>query len=163
MKLTHTVALAAAALLLTSATAAEAQKMKPMAMPATSKAHMSKADKDAAKDARDAAKDARKSDERAEKAAKDELKDQPKALLKGIKLTKEEKASVKAIEKKTDEQIEALEKQAKADEKAGTPTTGAAQKLDAVRDGERAELRAALTPEHQTRFDQNVAGIRGKH
>lgn len=162
MKRFHTLA-AATALLLLSANVAQAQKMKPMSMPATSKAHMSKADKDAMKAAHETAKDQRKADERAEKSAKDALKDQPKELLKDVKLTKEEKASVKAIEKATDEQIKALEKQEKADEKAGKPVGDVAQKLNALRDHERTDLRAALTPEHQTRFDANVAAMRAKH
>lgn len=162
MKRIHTFA-AAAALLLLSANFAEAQKVKAAGMPAMAKAHMSKADKNAAKDVHEAAKVERKADERAEKSAKDALKDQPKELLKGIKLTKEEKASVKVIEKKTDEQIEALEKQEKAAEKAGTPMKDLAQRLNALRERERTELRAVLTPEQQTRFDANAASVRDKH
>ncbi len=154
---------ATTALLVLSANVAQAQKMKPMSMPATSKAHMSKADKDAMKTAHETAKDQRKAEERAEKSAKDALKDQPKELLKDVKLTKEEKASVKAIEKATDEKIEILEKQEKADEKAGRPVGDVAQKLNALREQECTDLRAALTPEHQTRFDANVAAMRAKH
>ncbi len=153
----------AAALLLIGTSAAQAQKMKPASMPATSKAHMTKGQKDAMKASHDAAKDARKADERAEKAAKDELKDQPKAMLKHVKLSKEEKTAVKAVEKRTDEQLTALEKQEKADEKAGRSTADVAHKIAALRDGERAEIRAALTPEHQTRVDQNVTSMKAKH
>ena len=169
MKRIHTFA-AAAALLFLSANLADAQKMKPAGMPATAKAHMTKADKnamkdahEATKDAHEAAKDARKADERAEKSAKDALKDQPKALLKGVKLSKEEKASVKAIEKKNHEQMEALEKQAKAAEKAGAPMKDLAQRLNALREQERTELRAALSREQQVRFDANVASVSSKH
>lgn len=155
MKRIHMFAVAAA-LLLVSTNVAQAQKMKPAGMPMTSKAHMTKAEKNAAKDAHEAAKVARKADERAEKEAKDALKDQPKALLKDIKLTKEEKAAVKAVEKKTDEQLEAIEKAEKAGEKAGTPIADVAKRMNALREQERTELRAALTAEHQTRFDLNA-------
>lgn len=162
MKRIHMFAVATA-LLLVGVNVAQAQKMKPMAMPATSKAHMSKADKDAMKNAHSAAKAERKADERVEKDAKDALKDQPKELLKDIKLSKEEKASVKAIEKRAAEQVKALEKQEKAAEKAGTPMADVAQKINALREQERIDLRAALTPEHQARFDANVRALKVKH
>ena len=162
MKRVHTF-VAATALLLLSAHVAQAQKMKPTTMPATSKAHMSKADKNAMKQAHEAAKAEHKADERAEKSAKDALKDQPKQVLKDVKLTKDEKASVKAIEKKADEQIEAIEKQEKADEKAGKRMDDVAHKINALREQERTELRAALSADHQKAFDANVAGMKDKH
>jgi hypothetical protein len=153
---------AAAAFLLVGFSSAQAQKVKPT-VPATSKAHLSKADKDAAKAAQDAAKAQRKADERAEKSARNELKGQSKWLLKGVKLSKQEKASVKAIERRTDVEMKTLEKQRKTDEKAGRPTAYVTQRLYALRDQERADLRAVLTPEQQTRFDQNVTAFHGKH
>jgi hypothetical protein len=160
MKRLHTFA-AIATLVLLSASVAHAQKMK--SMPPTSKAHLSKADKDAMKAAHNAATDERKADERAENTAKAALKDQPKDLLKDVKLTKEEKESAKAIEKKTSEQIEVLEKQEQADEKAGRRMDDVAHKINELREQERTELRAALTPEHQAHFDANVARMKDKH
>jgi hypothetical protein len=155
--------LGAAAILVLSANVAQAQKAKPSGMPATSKAHMSKADKDAMKASRSAATAARQAEEKAERSALAGVKDQRKALLRGVKLSKEEKAAVKAVEKRTDDQAKTIESDARTAEKAGNPMADEAEKLNALRDQERTDLRAALTAEHQTRFDANVTRMTSKH
>jgi hypothetical protein len=157
--------LGAAAILALSANVAQAQAQKgrPSTMPATSKAHMSKADKDAMKASRSAATAARQADQKAEKSALAGVKDQRKALLKGIKLTKDEKAAVKAVEKRTDDQTKSIESDARTAEKGGNPVADEAQRLNALRDQERTDLRAALSAEHQTRFDANATRMTSKH
>ncbi len=151
-------AIACAGVFVLSAASAQAQKE---AKPAHGMSHMRKMDKDADKSAdksaKDAAKAERKAAERAEHVAKDEIKDQPKAMLKGIKLTKDEKAQRKAIEKKYAGELKALDKQEDAARKGGTPMSDVAQKIAALHDQERAELRATLTPAQQAQFDANVS------
>jgi hypothetical protein len=172
---THRFAALGLAVLLTAAasSAAQAQKTKAAPSPKASatgikhgsagmaKAAEKRADKDVARDAKDAAKEADKTADRAEKAAKKELKDQPKSLTKGIKLTNAEKSQVKTIEQKYNDQLKALEKQREKAEKSGQSTTDLARRISALRDQERAELRAALTPEHRGQFDVNLGNTRG--
>ena len=155
--------LGAAAVLVLSAGVAQAQKGKPASMPATSKAHMSKADKDAMKATHRSATAARKSGKRAEKSASQSVKTERKALLRGIALSTSERSAVSAIEKRTDDQAKAIDTNADAAEKAGTPVTDEAQRLDALRGQERSDLRAALTPAHQTLFDANASRLTSKH
>jgi len=81
----------------------------------------------------------------------------PKKWLKGIKLTKAEKAQVTPIEKKYQDQLASMKKDRQAAEKAGAaadPTYAA--KVQAVTDQEKAEIRAVLTAPQQTKFDANL-------
>ena len=145
---------AAAILLLVCTGTVNAQKPKPQP------AAKSKVEK--APSAKAAAKAADKAEDRAEKAAKKEFKEQPHVLLKGIKLTSVEKKQVGDIEKRYNEQFKALEKEEDQAEKSGTPMTDVPQRIAALRDQERNDLRAALTASQQLRFDKNATAPR-KH
>ena len=65
-------------------------------------------------------------------------------LLRGIKLSEAEKARVKEIRGRYQTESKTLRE------------SGDRQKLAALKQRERAEIRTALTPEHQTQFDANV-------
>jgi Spy/CpxP family protein refolding chaperone len=84
---------------------------------------------------------------------------EPKSLLKGIKLTDAEKKATGDIEKRYADQFKDLEKADKASDKAGTPDAALIARIDALRLQERADLRAALTPEQQLQFDKNIAAL----
>src|SRR5262245_4582041 len=93
-------------------------------------------------------------------------------LLRGIKLSDAEQARVKEIRGKYRTESQSLRESLQpamqdmrtAREKHDTVamkaawdrTTADRQKLDALMQRERAEIRSALTPEHQTQFDANV-------
>jgi Spy/CpxP family protein refolding chaperone len=93
-------------------------------------------------------------------------------LLRGIKLSDAEKARVKEIRQKYQTESKALRESLRpakqemrtAREKHDTVAMKAAwdrtaadrQKLDALMQRERAEIRTVLTPEQQTQFDANV-------
>jgi Spy/CpxP family protein refolding chaperone len=93
-------------------------------------------------------------------------------LLRGIKLSDAEKARVKEIRGKYQTESKtlreslrpAMQEMRTARQKHDTVAMKAAwdrtaadrQKLDALMQRERAEVRTALTPEHQTQFDANV-------
>src|SRR5690349_7989926 len=93
-------------------------------------------------------------------------------LLRGIKLSDAEKARVKEIRGKYQTETKtlraslrpAMQDMRAARQKHDTVAMKAAwdrtaadrQKLDALMQRERAEIRTALTPEHQTQFDANV-------
>jgi Spy/CpxP family protein refolding chaperone len=93
-------------------------------------------------------------------------------LLRGIKLSDAEKARVKEIRGKYQTETKtlraslrpAMQDMRAARQKHDTVAIKAAwdrtaadrQKLDALMQRERAEIRTALTPEHQTQFDANV-------
>jgi len=64
--------------------------------------------------------------------------------MRGIKLSDAEKARVKEIRGKYQTESKTLRE------------SGDRQKLAALKQRERAEIRTALTPEHQTQFDANV-------
>jgi hypothetical protein len=159
MKTTHTMAIRATLLgvmLAGSAGVAMAQKVKPAGPPVSTRGAVKsnpKADKGqaTAETARVAARE--------RKAEKWELKSargESKQVLKGIKLSPEEKKSVNDIEKKYDRQYKDLEKAADDAAKAGTPDAAVATKVTELRIQERMELRAALAPEHRADFDKNV-------
>ena len=65
-------------------------------------------------------------------------------LLRGIKLSEAEKARVKEIRGRYQTESKTLRESTDR------------QKLAALKQRERAEIRTALTPEHQTQFDANV-------
>src|SRR5438067_4301939 len=83
-------------------------------------------------------------------------RDQSKHLLKGIRLTGAQKDQVKAITKKYDEQYKSIDRQQRAADPASQPERHFGPQWQAMRDLEKGELRATLTPEQQTRFDQNA-------
>jgi len=96
-------------------------------------------------------------EEKAEKSANQLAHKEPKADLKGLKLTPDEEKATKAIEKKYAEQFKDLEKAEKTDDKSGKEDAGYVAKVDALRVQERTELRAALTADQQAQFDKNIA------
>ena len=93
-------------------------------------------------------------------------------LLRGIQLSDAEKARVKEIREKYQTESKTLRESLRpamqemraarqkhdtvAMKAAWDRTTADRQKLDALMQRERAEIRTALTPEHQTQFDANV-------
>ena len=157
-----------------SAGAAQAQKPHPAGPPIVTHGQ-AKANDAAAKgqanaeakrtDADDdkAAKTADKKEDASERAALKAARNDPKALLKDIKLTKTEDKSVDAIEKKYEAQLKDLDKQEDAAEKSGAPTTSIASKIAALRTQEQADLRAVLSPSQVTQFDKNASALGAKH
>ena len=150
MKRVLIIAAATAVLVLMNTGSAEAQKAKPSGVAKSGK--MAKAPS-----AKAEGKAADKAEDRAEKAAKKEFKSQPHELLKGIKLTSTEKKQVEDIEKRYNDQFKALEKQEDQAEKSGTPMSDATQRIAALRDQERNDLRGVLTPAQQAQFDKNAS------
>ena len=122
----------------------------------------------AGKDAKHAAKAMEKREDKAEKAldrtehkALNAARHDGKTSKRGIRLTSAERAPIRAIDKKYDAQLRALEAQDRADEKAGKPdNTALVARINAIRDQERAEIRAILTPAQQTEFDRNITTAR---
>ncbi|HJQ19228.1 MAG TPA: hypothetical protein VJ867_02695 [Gemmatimonadaceae bacterium] len=94
---------------------------------------------------------------KAERTEVDQAESDSRAALKGVKLDKAERSKVAAIVKNYNTQRKALVKAAADARKAGTPDADFVTKLHALRDQERAEIRAALPATAQTRFDANVA------
>lgn len=90
-------------------------------------------------------KDGDKAEDRAEKDALRRADTQDKALTHGIRLTASERNTIRAIEKKYDAQFRDVRK------KSATVT-----QITALRDQERAEIRAVLSSSQQTIFDRNV-------
>jgi hypothetical protein len=84
---------------------------------------------------------------------------QPKALLAGIALTRAEKKAVTGILRRNDRALKALA------DRDPLPMSDPARRarferdVAAIRDRERAELRAALNPAHRVRFDRNLAQL----
>jgi hypothetical protein len=92
----------------------------------------------------------------AERDEAKELSAQPKELLRGIKLTHEQKQQRNAIVKRTNEAREAIEREQHDAQKAGRPTAHFALQVRALQEPERAELRAILDAEQMGQFDRNV-------
>jgi len=162
------------ALVVMSAGVARAQKPRPAGPPVTTHG-ATKANDAAAKgqanaeakrtdaDADKAANAADKKEDASERAALKAARNQPKELLKGIKLSKTEEKSVDAIQKKYEDQLKDLDKQEDAAEKSGAPTTAIATKIAALRTQEQADLRAVLSPSQVTQFDKNASALGAKH
>lgn len=112
-------------------------------------------------DARDdkAEREVEKIADKREHDAVSAAKGERKSLLRGITLSKSERTSVKATEKKYDDRLKDLDKQAKTLEKAGTPDAALIAKIDALRIDERNELRSLLTPAQVMQFNKNVANL----
>jgi hypothetical protein len=84
------------------------------------------------------------------------LRRQPKDLLYAIALTKAEKKAVYGIVRRNAKAIRALEVRDHAALTAGVPDARLEEDLLALRDRERAELRAVLTEAQRKRFDRNL-------
>jgi len=108
---------------------------------------------------RKAAKAADKLQNTEQRSALKDARSEPKALLKGIALTKAERKSMKAIEKRYAGEFKVIEQQARIAEKAGQADPSVASRVEDLRMRERAELRAALPLAQQARFDSNVATL----
>ncbi len=107
---------------------------------------------------RKAIHDADKASDRAERRAFNQARHDSKAVLKDIRLTAVQKAQVRAIDRRFDTQLKVLEREDRANEKAGRPTDAAlVQRINALRDQERAEVRLVLTPTQVATFDATVA------
>ena len=155
------------ALVAVSAGVAGAQKAKPAphpgGPPVTTRGE-TKANPHAAKGQANAeSKRTEAREDKAERVAIKSARNEPKALLKGIRLSAAERKSVNDIEKKYEGQLKDLEKQEDAAEKSGKPDETFVSKIDALRTQERAELRGALTPAQATQFDKNAATLGTKH
>lgn len=147
------------ALAATTAGVAVAQKVKPAGPPVVTQGGVKSnphADKGQAT-AEAARAEAREN--KAERSALSAARGEPKSLLKGISLTKAEKKTTKDIEKRYADQFKDLEKAEKVGEKAGTADVALNARIDALRAQERAELRAALTPQQRAQYDNNVATL----
>lgn len=104
------------------------------------------------------AKHAAKAEDRAEHNALREAHQQSTWLVKGAKLSGDERRQVRAIDKKYEAQIRALRKEEKAADKMGADNDAAYNaRVTALTTQERAEIRAVLSPTQQARFDANVA------
>ena len=156
------------ALLAGFATLAVAQKPKPPVGPpvitqGTVKSNP-KADKGQAMaeaqraEARDdkAVRAADKARNQAQRTALKAARNEPKALLKGIDFAPGERQSLKAIEKRYADELKQLRKLTREAEQEGRTDLLLTVKIDELRLRERAELRRALTPAQQARFDRNV-------
>lgn len=94
-----------------------------------------------------------RTEHRAVKAAREEAN----MSVRGLRLSSAERTQIHAIDKKYDAQLKALEAQDRADEKAGRPDDPTLiAKINALRDQERAEIRASLSAAHQAQFDRNL-------
>ena len=99
-----------------------------------------------------------------------------RALLRGITLSDAEKANLKAVQAKYATQLKAIREQYKpqneqiraARQRGDTAAvralmrqnTGERTQMQTLMQSERADLRAALTPENQAKFDANVATMK---
>lgn len=189
----HSIALAALALAIAGSTAAAQKEKKndyPKPMAQEQKAQ-DRAMKDAERQQRELAKDQRKAAERVEHEQHDAMKDQAKMahradrranrevhraygmavsqqahLAKGLKLSSDQRAQWKAIDRKYDAQYRDLRKEIRTAEKGTAGSYDDAvylQRISALRDQERAELRAILTPEQQASFDRHATRTAMKH
>ena len=146
------------ALLIGFASMAVAQKTKtPVGPPVTTQGTMKsspKADKgqDVAASKRADARDGKavratdKLQNKEQRTALKAARGEPKALLKGIKLTPAEKNAQKAIAKRHSDEFNEIEKQARVGEKAGQADPSVAARVQALRSHQREEMRSALTP-----------------
>lgn len=98
------------------------------------------------------------------------------ALLKGISLSDAEKANLKSVRGKYDSQLKTLRQQNKPEMQAmrdarqrgdtaamkalWEKNSGQRQQNEQLRQAERADLRAALSPENQAKFDANAANAK---
>ena len=125
----------------------------------------SKAIKEQEKDRDKAMKEQSKDVKRADHRANHEMKrtfgmavSEQAHLAKGLKLSPDVRRQWKTVDRKYDDQYRAVRSDIRAAEKDGRPLDPAwAQRITVLRDQERAELRALLTPAQQVVFDRNVS------
>jgi hypothetical protein len=147
------------ALLVGTAGVAMAQKVKPAGPPVTTKGAVNsnpKADKGQAT-AEAARVEAR--ERKAEKSALQSARKEPKSLLKGIKFTRAEKKTIREIDRRYDRLFKDMENSDRNTDKAGTPDAEYLAKIEVVRLRQRAEIRAALTPEQRNVYDSKIAAL----
>ena len=146
--LTATV-IAAAALALGAAPAAAQQSTQQVATAQTQKMSRS----------------AHRAAERKEHRAYEAVENEPRNLLRGIKLTKQEKQQVNDVRKRYATQLKQLKKQDEANEKTATAENEDAelQQIDQLRTQERSDIRAILTADQQAKFDKNATALDAKH
>ena len=82
-----------------------------------------------------------------------------KSLLRGITLSKSERTSVNATERKYDGQVKDLTKRERTLAKAGTPDAAIIAQIDALRSDERNEVRSELTAVQVMQFNKNAANL----
>ena len=148
----------ATALLIGMSTVGAAQKGKEKAPPPQS--HAAKPD---AKEEKGESKEMKK-DEKKETMEVKNAKEQPAHLLKGVKLTADQRKQVEAIEKKFETDLQALRKDEKTtDKNAKTPDAAAEAayqaKVAALSAQERADIRAVVPAAEQAKFDANAAAL----
>ena len=89
----------------------------------------------------------------------DSVRRQPRDLLNGISLGRAERKAVNGIVRKNGRQLRVLEAQHRSPTATLAQQRNVEREIAALRDRERAELRAVLTPAHQHLFDRNLAHI----
>jgi hypothetical protein len=75
--------------------------------------------------------------------------------LAGIQLTDAEKTSIKTLNEKHRDEMKAF----RDAQKGQAPSAETRQQMQQLMERQRAELRAALTAEHQAQFDANIAKL----
>lgn len=117
-----------------------------------------------AHDAAESAKRADKVEDRGLRHAFDDARHQDKGLTHGARLTSPQRTKLREIDRRYDTQLRALEKEMDASEKEGRVNDPALlTRVNALRDQERTDLRAVLTPAQQTVFDRNVSRLNSRH
>ena len=89
----------------------------------------------------------------------DSVRRQPRDLLNGINLGRAERKAVNGIVRKNGRHLRMLEAQHRSATATPAMQRSVEREIAALRDRERAELRAVLTPAHQHLFDRNLAHI----
>jgi Spy/CpxP family protein refolding chaperone len=85
-----------------------------------------------------------------------------RALFRGITLSDAQKEQVRAINTRFKDQRQSARKEALADGSTRRPDSTEMAQMRQITQQHQAELRAVLTADQQTIFDQNVAGLKEK-
>lgn len=91
-----------------------------------------------------------------------DAKDERKALMNQIGLTKAQKASVKDVQQRYDSLMKDVDTQLKVSEKGGAADPKLVARANALVARERTDLRALLSGDQVRQFDRNVAAITAK-
>jgi Spy/CpxP family protein refolding chaperone len=83
-----------------------------------------------------------------------------RALFRGIDLTDQQRQQVRTIREKYRPQYQELRKSAGVEGRRQRPDSATMVRLRTLSERERTEIRALLTPQQQTVFDQNIARMR---
>jgi hypothetical protein len=106
-------------------------------------------------------KAAKTDDKAVERRAFAKAEAEPAELLKGLKLTKTERAQVNSVERKYRKELADLRKSHDAAVKAKKEDNSQiAAQVQAIADRERDELRGLLTPAQQATFDKNAGKLK---